>query len=320
MTSIQTSLLGKRNCFSWSRPICFVSVLALLASPKCAPADEANFASPSDAVAALVTATTNHDTNAMHSIFGPEGQTLVSPDVVQATEGFKLFVQHLTEKTQLITNSEASVTLEIGTNGWPFPIPLVQQDGRWFFDTAAGKKEILARRIGRDELGAINVCRAYVDAQHEYASEDRMGDGVLAYAQHLRSTPGTRDGLFWPAKSGEPLSPLGPLVAQAHGEGYHRTASLMNDERAPYHGYYFKILTRQGKHAPGGKYDYLINGRMIAGFALVAWPAEWGNTGVMTFIVNQQGKVYQQNLGPKTAKLAQAMTTYDPDDAWIPAP
>jgi hypothetical protein len=146
-----------------------------------------------------------------------------------------------------------------------------------------------------------------------------LGDGVLAYAQHLRSTPGTHDGLFWPATTNEALSPLGPLVAQARVEGYHHTATMLNDKLAPYHGYYFKILTRQGKHAPGGKYDYVINGRMLAGFALVAWPAEWGNTGLMTFIVNQQGKVFQKNLGPKTAKLAAALTTYDPDDTWTPA-
>jgi hypothetical protein len=144
-----------------------------------------------------------------------------------------------------------------------------------------------------------------------------MGDGVLAYAQYLHSTPGTHDGLFWPAKAGEELSPLGPLVAAARGEGYHRAATMMNAAQAPYHGYYFKVLTRQGKHAPGGKYNYIINGRMIAGFALVAWPAEWGNTGVMTFIVNQQGKVYQKNLGAKTAKIARSMTTYDPDATWV---
>jgi hypothetical protein len=196
----------------------------------------------------------------------------------------------------------------------------VKQDGQWFFDTAAGRQEILARRIGMDETGAMNVCNAYVEAQREYAGQDRLGDGVLAYAQFLRSTPGTHDGLFWPANQpGEELSPLGPLVAQARVEGYQRTAKMLNDELAPYHGYYFKILTRQGKQAPGGKYDYIINGRMIAGFALVAWPAEWGNTGVMTFIVNQQGKVYQKNLGPKTVKIARAITTYDPDDTWTPA-
>jgi hypothetical protein len=295
-------------------------VVMALTLPLCVRgAGEQTFASPQDAVNALVTAAQNDDTNALHAIFGPVGQELVSPDVVQATEGFQLFVQHLTEKTQLITNSDSNITLEIGTNGWPFPIPLAQQNGRWFFDTAAGREEILARRIGRDEMGVISVCNAYVEAQREYASQDRMGDGVLAYAQHLRSTPGTHDGLFWPAKAGEELSPLGPLVAQARVEGYHRAAKMLNDTQAPYHGYYFKILTRQGKHAPGGKYDYLINSRMIAGFALVAWPAQWSNTGVMTFIVNQQGKVYQKNLGPKTAKIAAAMTTYDPDDTWVPA-
>ncbi len=295
-------------------------LLALTLPVYASAADEQTFTSPQGAVNALVAAATNHDTNALHSIFGPEGHGLISPDVVQATEGFKMFVQHLAEKTQLVTNSDSNVTLEIGADGWPFPIPLVkQQDGQWFFDTVAGRQEILDRRVGRDELGAIDVCNAYVEAQREYASKDRMGDGVLAYAQFLRSTPGTHDGLFWPTNSGGELSPLGPLVAQARVEGYHRTAKMLNDKQAPYHGYYFKILTRQGKHAPGGKYNYIINGRMIAGFALVAWPAEWGNTGVMTFIVNQQGKVYQKNLGPKTAKIAKAITAYDPDDTWSSA-
>ncbi len=279
-------------------------------------ADEQTFNSPEQAVDALVTAAKNNDTNAIHSIFGPVGQDLISPDVIQATMEYKMFVQHLTEKTQLVTNSDSNVILEIGADGWPFPIPLVKQNDQWFFDTAAGSKEILARRVGRDETGAINVCNAYVEAQREYASRDRMGDGVLAYAQFLRSTPGTHDGLFWPTNSGAELSPLGPLVAQARVEGYPRAAKMLNDIQAPYHGYYFKILTRQGKHAPGGKYDYIINGRMIAGFALVAWPAEWGNTGVMTFIVNQQGKVYQKNLGSKTVKIVKGMTTYDPDDSW----
>ena len=286
--------------------------------PICVSAqEEQTFNSPNDAVNALVAAATNHDTNALHLIFGPAGHELISPDVVQATEEYKMFVQHLTEKTVLTTNSDSNITLEVGTNGWPFPIPLVKQNGQWLFDTAAGSEEILARRIGRDEIGAINVCNAYVEAQREYASQDRLGDGVLAYAQFLRSTPGTHDGLFWPAKQlGEELSPLGPLIAQARVDGYHRTAKMLNDEEAPYHGYYFKILTRQGKHAPGGKYDYIINGHMIAGFALVAWPAEWGNTGVMTFIVNQQGTIYQKNLGTKTGKIARAMTIYDSNDSW----
>ena len=278
------------------------------------------FNSPNDAINALVTAAQNNDTNAIHLIFGTAGHELISPDVVQATEEFNMFKERLTEKTQLITSSDSNATLELGVDGWPFPIPLVKQGGQWHFDTVAGKDEIFARRIGRDELGAIDVCNAYVEAQHEYASQDRMGGGVLAYAQFLRSTPGTHDGLFWPTNQpGEELSPLGPLIAQARVDGYQRAAKMLNDEQAPYHGYYFKILTSQGKHAPGGKFKYIINGRMIAGFALVAWPAEWGDTGVMTFVVNQQGKVYQKNLGSQTAKIAKAMTIYDPDATWTPA-
>ncbi|MGB7746672.1 MAG: DUF2950 domain-containing protein [Verrucomicrobiia bacterium] len=315
----------KPNRLSWLRRICLLAsglglaLLALTLPARASAAKEQTFAVSQDAVNALVAAAMNHDTNALRAIFGPAGHALISPDTVQATEEYKLFVQHLTEKVQLVKNSDSNITLEIGADGWPFPIPLVKQEGQWFFDTAAGKEEILARRVGRDEMGAINVCNAYVAAQREYASQDRLGDGVLAYAQFLRSTPGTHDGLFWPAKQpGEELSPLGPLVAQARVEGYQRTAKMLNDEQAPYHGYYFKILTRQGKRAPGGKYNYIINGRMIAGFALVAWPAEWGNTGVMTFIVNQQGKVYQKNLGSRTAKIAGAISTYDPDDTWTP--
>ncbi|MGB7746244.1 MAG: DUF2950 domain-containing protein [Verrucomicrobiia bacterium] len=314
------------NLLTWWRRMLLLAsgpgltLLTLMLPARAAAADEQTFATPQKAVKALVTAAENHDTNAIHLIFGPVGHELISPDVVQATEEFKMFVQRLTEKTQLVNNSESNVTLVLGADGWPFPIPLVKEGAQWHFDTAAGRQEILARRIGCDEMGALNVCNAYVVAQREYASQDRMGDGVLAYAQFLRSTPGTHDGLFWPAKPGEELSPLGPLIAQARVEGYQRTAKMLNDEQAPYHGYYFKILTRQGKHASSGKYNYIINGRMIAGFALVAWPAEWGDTGVMTFIVNQTGIVSQKNLGPQTAKIAKAMTVYDPDLTWTPVP
>jgi len=321
---------GSRNSFPLYPPmktnfhIPFALLLGctslLAGSQRAAAAGEHAFLSPDAARSALLMAATNHDTNALHAIFGPEGHQLVSPDVVQATLEFQRFVQRLTEKTQWVTNSDASLTLAIGADAWPFPIPVVKQGGTWSFDTAAGRAEILNRRIGQDELGAIAVCRAYVDAQREYAGVDRMGDGVLAYARYLHSTPGTHDGLFWPAKPDETLSPLGPLVAAARVEGYQRPASMMNDEKAPYHGYYFKILTCQGKHAPGGKFNYLINGRMIAGFALVAWPAEWANTGVMTFIVNQQGRVFQCNLGQRTAPIAAAMTRYDPDAKWTAVP
>jgi len=314
------SLTGWRRILSLASGL-GLTCLTLTLPVRASAADEQNFATPQEAIKALVAAARNNDTNAIRLIFGPAGHELISPDVVQATEEFKLFVQGLAEKTQLVNNSESNATLELGVDGWPFPIPLVKEGAQWHFDTAAGSEEILARRIGRNEMGALNVCNAYVVAQREYASEDRMGDGVLAYAQFLRSTPGTHDGLFWPTNQpGEELSPLGPLVAQARVEGYHRTSTMLNDEQAPYHGYYFKILTRQGKHAPGDKYNYIINGRMIAGFALVAWPAEWGNTGVMTFVVNQSGVVFQKNLGPKTVKIASAITTYDPDGTWLPAP
>jgi hypothetical protein len=279
-------------------------------------AGEQQFSSPEAAVDALKTAVAAKDTNALHAIFGHAAHALVAADVVEATNERELFVSRLEEKTALTRESDSKAVLHLGADGWPFPIPLLKQDGRWFFDTEAGKEEILNRRIGANELGAIDVCRTYVQAQREYASVDRNGDEVLAYSQRLRSTPGTHDGLYWPSKAGDEQSPLGPLVAQARVEGYRHKTKILAGEKMPYHGYYFKILTKQGKHAPGGKYGYLINGHMIGGFALVAWPAEWGNSGVMTFIVNQQGKVYQKNLGSKTSSIADGITSYDPDDTW----
>jgi hypothetical protein len=280
-------------------------------------AGEQGFATPEAAVNALETAARNRDTNVLRAIFGPAGRDLVSPDAVQATQEFEVFVNRLSEKTELVRQTESRCALQVGADAWPFPIPLVKADGQWRFDTEAGRQEVLNRRVGRNELGAIAVCQAYVEAQREYAAKDRDGDEVLEYAQRLRSTPGEHDGLYWPLRAGDEQSPLGPLIAAARVEGYRRHARIMTDEPSPYHGYYFKILTKQGKHAPGGKYDYITNGHMIGGFALVAWTAEWGNSGVMTFMVNQQGKVFEQNLGPKTAVLAKAMTRYEPDSGWI---
>ncbi|MGO8927847.1 MAG: DUF2950 domain-containing protein [Limisphaerales bacterium] len=296
-----------------------ITSLLLLLPGRLLAAGEERFSSPQAAVDALKAAVEARDTNALHAIFGPDGHGLVSVDVVEAAEERELFMDRVKEKVNLVAESDSKQVLQLGADGWPFPIPLVKQDGQWLFDVEAGKEEVLNRRIGANELGAIQVCSAYVQAQREYASEDRNADEVLEYAQHLRSTPGTHDGLYWSTRTGDELSPLGPLVAQARVEGYRQQTKILTDEQSPYHGYYFRILTRQGKHAPGGKYNYIINGHMIAGFALVAWPAEWGNTGVMTFIVNQRGKVYQKNLGPKTGSIAAAMTTYDPDPTWTPA-
>ena len=279
---------------------------------------EQRFASPEAATAALVAAATAKDTNALRSIFGPEGRELASADVVQADNSFSNFVRRLTQKVYLAHQTDSKMELQIGRDAWPFPIPLAQEGGQWFFDTAAGKEEILNRRVGMNELAAIRVCRAYVDAQREYASQPRNGDDVLEYAQRLRSTTNTHDGLYWHTAPGEELSPFGPLMAQSHDEGYQHATKIMMENLAPYRGYRFKILTQQGSHAPAGKYKYIINGHMLGGFGLVAWPEEWGNSGVMTFIVNQQGKVYQKNLGPKTSRLAAAMTAYDPDPTWKP--
>jgi hypothetical protein len=281
-------------------------------------AHEERFATADDAVKALTTAAANKDTNALETVFGPSVRELVSVDPVQASNGLVNFSRRVSEKVTPVHKSESSVVVELGSDGWPFPIPLVKQDGKWFFDTDAGKEEILNRRIGRNELNTISVCHAYADAQREYASEDHTGAGVLEFAQHLRSTPGRHDGLYWHAEAGEEISPLGPMVAQARGEGYTHETKIMGEKQEPYQGYFFKILTRQSQHAPCGKYDYIINGHMIAGFALVAWPAEWGNSGVMTFIINQQGKVFEQNLGPRTSAIASSMATYDPGPGWTP--
>lgn len=316
------SLMKQHNFPSLRRAEALAPVLALTVliamQPNCLwAAGEQRFNTPDEAVKALIAAAQAKDTNAMHAYFGPTGHELVSPDVVQATEEFNVFVQRLTEKTEIVRESDSKATLELGADGWPFPIPLMKLEGHWFFDTAAGKEEIFRRRIGLNEIGAIRVCYAYVDAQREYATKDQNGGEVLQYAQHLRSTAGAHDGLYWrPEQAGDELSPLGPLIAQAHGEGYRRTTKILTEDQSPYHGYYFKILTRQGRHAPGGKYNYIINGHMIAGFAFIAWPDEWGNTGVMTFMVNQQGKVYQKNLGSKTSSTASSTTAYDPDDTW----
>jgi hypothetical protein len=210
--------------------------------------------------------------------------------------------------------------LEVGTNAWPFPVPIVKRNGRWFFDTEAGKDEILNRHIGKNELATLESVRTCVEAQREYASKDRDGDEVLEYAQRFSSTPGTKDGLYWPPDLDGEISPLGPLVARAHNQGYLAKSREQGAAPEPFHGYFFKILTRQGKQAPGGKYDYIINGNMLGGFAFVAWPLEYGETGVMTFIVNQQGRVYQKDLGPRTAKTAGAMKEYEPDKTWSLSP
>jgi hypothetical protein len=278
------------------------------------------FATPQEAVSALGEAVNATDQAALATVFGAESQKLVNPDSVQGAQELGDFAAAFNATNRLVRESDARMILEVGDNGWPFPIPLVKMPAGWRFDTAAGRDEILNRRIGRNELDVLRILRAYVDAQREYASRDRDGDGVLEYAQKIASSPGRTDGLFWPPNLNGEMSPLGPLVAYAQGEGYFRRGSAPDTQPKPFHGYLFKIITRQARSAPGGKYDYIINGNMIGGFALLAWPAEYGDSGVMTFIVNQQGRVHQKDLGPNTARLVQKISAYDPDSGWRPSP
>jgi hypothetical protein len=268
----------------------------------------------------MTNAARSYDWAGLRSLLGLATDELVATDRVQATNELGAFSAAFEAQHRLLEESATRRVLEVGVNAWPFPIPLVQRDGQWVFDTAAGKEELLNRRIGRNELAVLNVMRVYVEAQREYASRDRDGDAVLEYAQRMGSSFGARDGLFWPPTLDGELSPLGPLVARAQTEGYVLDGAEESEAREPFHGYYFKLLTRQGKHAPGGKYDYVINGNMIGGFALVAWPADYRESGVMSFIVNQQGRVYQRDLGADTAKTASRMKAYDPAPGWQISP
>ena len=295
-----------------------LSLVWIVSAPLAVSAAETGktFATPEEAVSALAAAASTQDTNALRVLFGPAAEDLQNPDRVQATNDLNEFVSAFNQAHRVVRESEAKCILEVGNDPWPFPVPLVKQAGQWFFDTEAGKEELLNRRIGRNERLTLASVRAYVEAQREYAMKDRDGDEVLEYAPKFLSTPGTKDGLYWPSDLDGEVSPLGPLVADAQAQGYKRKPGEQGAQPEPFHGYFFKILTAQGKFAPGGKYDYIINGNMIGGFALVAWPAEYGNTGIMTFIVNQQGRVYQKDLGAKTAKTAAAMKSYDPDKTW----
>jgi hypothetical protein len=276
------------------------------------------FGTPDEARQALITAVQKKDRKEMAAIFGPVLHDMETGDPVEDEAEFHHFAQHVNERVELSTETPNKAVLLIGDQKWPFPIPVVKKGNSWVFDTQAGREEILNRRIGHNELLAINVCRSYVDAQREYYNMEEPADGVPIpkYAQHLISRPGKRDGLYWPTLPGEKQSPLGPLVAKAKEEGYMMPRGPNERGPRPFHGYFFKILKKQGKSAPGGKYDYVINGNMVGGYALLAYPARWGVSGVMTFIVNQSGRVYQKNLGPKTEKVAKKIKAYQPDLSW----
>jgi hypothetical protein len=282
-------------------------------SPASGAVSQRRFASLEDATSALVNAIRTGDLKAMAAIFGEGGKGLVSSgDAVSDRRARERFAAAYDEKHGLEAGG-GKVVLVVGRDDFPFPIPIVPDGPSWRFDTAAGKDEIINRRIGQNELNTIQVSLAYVDAQREYYALDPDRDGVLQYAQKFTSAPGRRDGLYWQTNPGESPSPLGLFVARARGEGYSRRARTIP---LAYWGYYYRILTAQGKDAPGGPYDYLAHGRMIGGFALVAYPAQYGVSGVMTFMVNQDGVVYQKDLGPKSAAIARAMKQFDPDSSW----
>ena len=272
-----------------------------------------SYTSPEDAAKALYLAFKTHDVKAIYRVLGPGSDKLIyTGDAVADQQMSERFVAAYVVMLKVEREGDAKATLILGEKEYPFPFPLVKGSKGWKFDAKAGAEEMINRRIGENELFAIKSCLAYGDAQQEYAEADRDGDRLIEYAQKFRSSEGKRDGLFWPTREGEPPSPLGPFAALVRSEGYSaKAASPM-----PLHGYYYRILTAQGKDAPGGNYDYLVNGNMIGGYALLAYPARWGASGVMSFICNHGGVVYQKNLGEKTAEVATKMTRFNPDASW----
>jgi len=283
---------------------------AVLALAMAAAHAQQSFKTAEEAADALVSAAKTGDRKAVLTVLGQKGADIVSSgDPVADASARNRVIEAYNAKHQMAMEGTDKAVLIIGHEDWPFPIPLVRKDGTWRFDTAAGREEILYRRIGRNELSAIQACLAYVDAQQEYAERGIAGNGV--YAQRIVSGPGKNDGLYWPAQPSEDDSPLGELAASAAAEGYR-----VGQQRAPYHGYYYKVLTRQGPNAAGGALDYIVRGRMIGGFALVAYPAEYRNSGVMTFLVNHRGDVYEKDLGPNTAHIVAGITAFNPDNTW----
>ena len=270
-----------------------------------------SFPTPEEAVKSLVVAVRADDAKELRVVLGPGSEALISSgDDAADRVGREKFLKAYDQKNRLEQASAGKTVLHIGEDDWSLPIPVIKKGAAWVFDVRAGKQEILNRRIGRNELNVMDVLHAYVDAQQEYATKDCKGGGSVEFAQKVISTEGKHDGLYWKTEKVEEISPLGPLVAQATKEGY------ANKDLSPFHGYYFKILKGQGKHANGGAYNYVVKGKMILGFALVAYPAQYGNSGVMSFIVNQEGSIYEKNLGKNTKRITENMKIFDPDKSW----
>ena len=292
----------------------FLLAVVMLLVPAASHAQDAGqktFATPRQAVDALIAANKDNDIAALHQVLGPEASSLISSgDDTQDKNDRARFVTLYDEHHRLASAEAGKLTLVVGKNEWPLPIPLVKGNGTWRFDSADGVKELLYRRIGSNELAAIKVGQALRQAQVDYAKTGHDGNDPGVYAQRFRSQTGTQNGLYWPVAEGEPASPAGPLVADAEAEGYEQGT------RHPFHGYYFRILKAQGPHAYGGAKDYIVGGKMTGGFAILAYPAEYGASGVMTFLVSRRGTVFQKDLGDSTAETAKAITAFDPDSSW----
>jgi hypothetical protein len=310
---IGATLLLAPGCTSATSPSASVSTETPVQSAGAPGPGQPTFDSDDQAAAALVAAARALDHDQVHQLLGPAWKELLSGDKVEDANAFKEFADRATERTHLEKLEGGSSILYVGNDNWPFPIPIAKSSGgKWFLDTETGKTEILARRIGKNELQAIQICHIYLNAQREYASQPHDDIDVLKYSQKILSTPGKQDGLYWPDSAGTTPSPFGRLIAEAKLEGY----TPAPGQHAPYHGYHFRILKRQGSAAPGGQYDYVINGNMVGGFALIAYPVDYEASGIMTFIVNQRGKVFQKDLGPDTTTIARQVTEYNPDDSW----
>ena len=307
---MKTMLPEMKNLFSAAVLVLVITITGMTAG---AASKQKSFVSPEDAVKAFVAALKADDDKEILTIFGEGAKDLMfSGDPVGDKERRKKGLEAFDKKNSLVKEGEKMV-LVIGENDWPFPIPLVKQGEEWIFDTKAGRAEILNRRIGQNELSTIRTMHEIVDAEGEYAMVDRDGDGLVEYAGKFLSDPGKKNGLYWQTKEGEAPSPLGELVAKAKARGYKKGS---REKPEPYNGYYYQMLNKQGKNASGGAFDYVVKGKQIAGFAVVAYPAKYGNSGVMTFIVNQDGVVYQKNLGKNSEKAAKAMKRFDPDKTW----
>jgi Protein of unknown function (DUF2950) len=303
---------------SWCRPLLvglFLCTLALGLHGEAAganPSSQKTFGTPQEAADTLVQAAASYDVPALLEILGPESKDFISSaDPTRDKQLASDFAGKAREKTDVVIDKTATrAVVSIGTDAWPFPVPIVKKDGRWRFDSVQGRDEILLRRIGSNELDAIQICRGFVEAQHEYASDIHDDTGINQFAQNIRSTPGKHDGLYWENSDGTPGGPISEAIARAIGEGY------SPGQTSGYHGYYFRVLKGQGLHAPLGKLDYVIEGVMIGGFALVAFPAQYRVTGVKTFLVSYDGVVYEKDLGPDTLTIGQSMERYDPDKSW----